>query len=66
MVERSRTLVEPEDGATPYVQVESYLQLKLADGTIDFIPLFQDKEPYEGLQGRIKGLEPIQWVGEVR
>lgn len=66
IVQNSRTLFEPLDGARPYVQVESYIELKAVNGDIEFITLMQEKEDYGGDACHIKGLEPINWKGELR
>jgi hypothetical protein len=64
IITKSETLFEPEDGREPaYVAVESYVELKGADGMIDFVVLSQEKKKYEGGASIIKGLEPVLWVG---
>lgn len=46
-----------------YLQTESYVELKAADGTIAFIILSQERVPYDGPSSGIKGLEPINFGG---
>lgn len=50
----------------PYIQVESYAELKTASGNLEFVTFYQEKEPYEGPASVIKGCEPVNWQGEVR
>jgi hypothetical protein len=65
IIEKSQTLFEPEDGTAPYIQTESYVELKAGDGSIDFVILSQEKRAYEGEHSIIKGLEPVDWRGPV-
>lgn len=55
----STSLFEDDKGA--YIQVESYVELKGTDGSIDFVTLEMERKPYEGGPSMIKGLSPINW-----
>ena len=59
IIGQSTSLFESETGA--YVQIESYVELKGSDGSIDFVSLEMVRVPYEGGASVIKGLEPINW-----
>lgn len=50
-----------EDEHETYIILESYIQLKDADGTINFIVMNSEKLPYTGPTSNIKALDPIQW-----
>lgn len=50
-----------EEGKETYLQTESYVELKGADGSIDFVSLTLEREPYVGPPSTIKGLSPINW-----
>lgn len=60
IIGQSTSLFEDETGA--YVQIESYVELKGLDGSIDFISLEMERAPYAGSPSIIKGLEPINWT----
>jgi hypothetical protein len=63
IISNSITLFEDEKGC--YLQTESYVELKGADGMIDFITLTRERTPYEGSPSIIKGLEPINFGGAI-
>lgn len=52
-----------EDDTQAYLQTESYVELKGADGSIDFVSLTMERTPYEGPTSVVKGLEPINFGG---
>jgi hypothetical protein len=52
-----------EDDKQVYLQIESYVELKGADGSIDFVTLEMERKAYEGGPSIIKGLDPINWSG---
>lgn len=54
-----QSLFEDESGL--FIILESYVQLKDADGVIDFIVMNSEKLPYTGPTSSIKALEPLQW-----
>lgn len=54
-----QSLFEDESGL--FIILESYIQLKDADGIIDFIVMNSEKLPYTGPTSSIKALDPIQW-----
>jgi hypothetical protein len=59
VLSNDQSLFEDESGV--YVILESYIQLKDAEGTIDFIVMNSEKLPYTGPASNIKALEPLQW-----
>lgn len=61
IVGKSVTLFQ--DGTRAYLQTESYVELKSADGTIAFAILTQERTEYVGPASSIKGLEPINFGG---
>jgi hypothetical protein len=63
IIGQSVSLFEDEKGT--YLQTESYVELKGADGSIDFVSLTLERTPYEGGSSIIKGLEPINFGGGV-
>lgn len=58
VVLHSLTLVEFPEG--PKVLDESYVQLKDANGVIDFHTFFYEERPYEGQAHAIRGEEPLK------
>ena len=50
-----------EDKEEVYLQTESYVELKNADGAVDFVTLTLERAPYDGPPSAIKGLEPINF-----
>ena len=58
VVSGSETLFEPPAGI-PYIRKESYLELRAADGEIEFLLLEEEHLPYEGPNSNIKGYPPI-------
>lgn len=65
IITRSQTLYEPED-APAYVCEESYVELKCADGSIDFITISSAIAPYQGEKGMIRGLIPPSFTRKER
>jgi hypothetical protein len=63
IITNSITLFEDEKGV--YLQIESYIELKGLDGSIDFITLTRERNPYEGPTSIAKGLEPINLGGQL-
>ena len=59
VVTGDHSLFEDESGI--HSILESYIQLKDADGTIDFITFNSEKLIYNGPTSSIKALEPIPW-----
>jgi hypothetical protein len=60
VIEHSTTLFEGDEGA--FILDESYVQLKGEDGSVEFIPLVEEKKPFTKEEGcKIKGLEPVSW-----
>lgn len=53
-----------QDAEKAYLQIESYVELKGADGLITFVILAQERTSYEGPTSAIKGLEPINFEGD--
>lgn len=60
IIDRSITLFEEETGEQ-YLLDESYAELKLENGDVDFIILRTEKQTYSGPSSQIKGLAPIPW-----
>jgi hypothetical protein len=58
LVDRSFTLVQRSDGQEVIIE-ESYIQLKGADNSVEFVQLTKAERAYEGLPQPIKPLEPI-------
>ena len=55
-----------EDDKQAYLQTESYVELKNAEGHVDFVTLTMERVPYEGPISSIKGLEPINFsIGDI-
>lgn len=50
-----------EDASGVFVLQETYLMIKDAVGTIDFVLLDGEKLPYTGEPSPIKGLDPMVW-----
>jgi hypothetical protein len=61
IINKSVTLFQ--DAEKAYLQTESYVELKSADGLIAFVILTRERTPYEGPTSVIKGLEPINFEG---
>jgi len=61
IIMNSTTLYEPEVGET-YVVEESYLELKGADGAVEFISLREEEKPFTGPSSLIRALEPPMFV----
>jgi hypothetical protein len=60
IIEKSRTLFEPEQGeGAPFILEESYVELKGPEGDINFIVLAEEKQPYTGPSCPILGLSPV-------
>ena len=62
VIKESVTLYEPDEGtAPPYIVTESYIELKGADGNIEFEVVASVQTTYVGEPSTIKACTPISW-----
>ena len=59
LVSRDLTLIEDETGS--HLIEETYVMLKSAEGTVDFVVLSSEKRLYDGPSSTIKALNPLSW-----
>ena len=60
-ITRQHSLVEPAEGGVAEIITEHLLELKGADGSIDFEVLSSERTPYTGPASTIKAPEPLNW-----
>jgi hypothetical protein len=60
IIEKSLVLFEEPSGVM-YTLEESYVELRGAQGEVEFVVLFENMQPFTNKKSTIKGLDPLTW-----